>query len=142
MDPRRQDRAARIRRAGSGILNTGSGRPAPPGAADDTLPREALWRRDELVNLLTAAGTLAGLCITVVALMKTLVNAAHAATIVDDLFALGALLFLLCVYVIFWALRTRRPGLTLRLTAVADTLFLAALTLMTGAAFVLVYTVW
>ncbi|WP_028311907.1 hypothetical protein [Derxia gummosa] len=92
------------------------------------------------MSLLSGAGTLAGLCITVVALMKTI--GGGTATIVDDLFALGALLFLLCVYAIFWALRTRRPQLVRRLTLLADALFLVALTLMTGAAFVLVYTVW
>ena len=113
----------------------------PPGDRDDDAD---LWQREELVNLLTVSGTLAGLCITVVALMKTTAAGnSRSATIVDDLFAIGALLFLVCVYTIFWALRTRRGGrLAARLTAVADALFLAALTLMTGAAFVLVYTVW
>ena len=102
----------------------------------------ARWERTELLYLLSVAATLAGLCVTVVALMKTLTTSATAATLVDDMFALCAVLFLLDTYLIFWALSTRRPALAVRLIRVLDVIFLAALTLMTLAAIVMLYTVW
>ena len=100
------------------------------------------WLREELMHLLSVSGTLAGLCVTVVALMKTLGSSAGTATVVDDMFAVCALLFLTCTYLIFWVLRTRNPGTEKALVQVVDLAFLVALTVMTAAAFVMVYTLW
>ncbi len=63
-------------------------------------------------------------------------------TIADDLLAISALLFLLCTYSIFFALRTRRNTLALVLEKIADALFLLALTGMVASGFIMVYTVW
>ena len=100
------------------------------------------WVREELLHLLSVSATLAGLCVTVVALMRTFGKGSDSATIVDDLFAVCALLFLTSTYLIFWALKTRKPGLGIVLVRVLDVVFLVALTLMSAAAFVMVYTVW
>ena len=104
--------------------------------------RPAPWVREELLSLLSISATLAGLCVTVVALMKALGKETDSATIADDMFAVCALLFLASTYLIFWALKTSKPGLATLLVKLLDVVFLVALTLMTGAAFVLVYTVW
>ena len=104
-------------------------------------PKRAPWLREELLHLLSVSATLAGLCVTVVALMNTL-GRHGSETMVDDLFALCALLFLASTYLIFWALKTSRPGLADVLVKLLDAVFLVGLTLMTGAAFVMVYTVW
>jgi hypothetical protein len=101
-----------------------------------------LWVRDELLNLLSVSGTLAGLSVTVVALMHTIGTTNFTNSIIDDLFALCALLFLTCTYLIFSALRTKRPGVARMLIRIADGVFLTALTLMTAAGFMMVYTVW
>lgn len=100
------------------------------------------WMREELLHLLSVSGTLAGLCITVVALMKALGGDRITETIVDDMFAACAALFLISIYLIFWALRTRKPAITTILTRAVDRIFLLALTLMTVAAFILIYTIW
>ena len=92
--------------------------------------------RAELVALLTASATLAGLCITVVALMNTLRKEASAATVVDDVLAICAGAFLLCTYLIFWALKARSPQYGAVLVKVVDVLFLAALSGMTVAGFI------
>lgn len=107
-----------------------------------TPPRTAPWVREELLLLLSVSATLAGLCVTVVALMKTLGKASDSATIADDMFAVCAVLFLAATYLIFWALKTRTPGLAAALVRLLDVVFLIGLTLMTGAAFVMLYTVW
>ncbi len=104
--------------------------------------KPAPWVREELLSLLSISATLAGLCVTVVALMKTLGTVSTAATIADDMFAVCSVLFLAETYLIFWALKTQRPGLANTLVSVLDVVFLLALTLMTGAAIVMVYTVW
>ena len=104
--------------------------------------RSEIWLREELLHLLSVSGTLAGLCVTVVAVMNTLGRSERAASVVDDLFALCALLFLACTYLIFTALRSQRPTVSSTLTRIVDGLFLVALTLMTGASFLMVYTVW
>ena len=104
--------------------------------------KPASWVREELLLLLSVSATLAGLCVTIVALMKTVGKQSDSATVADDMFALCALLFLACTYMIFWALKTRKAGLATLLVSVLDVVFLVALTLMTGAAFVMVYTLW
>jgi hypothetical protein len=101
-----------------------------------------LWVREELLHLLSVSGTLAGLCVTVVALMHTLNATTFTATIMDDLFALCALLFLSCTYLIFSALRIQRPQVARLLIKIVDAVFLIGLTLMTAAGFMMVYTVW
>ena len=96
--------------------------------------------REELLQLLSVAGTLAGLSITAVALLHTVGKTQTSSTIADDVLVLSALLFLLCTYAIFIALRTRRPGWARRLEQVADVLFLLAMTGMVASGFIMVYT--
>lgn len=57
--------------------------------------------KDELLHLISVSATLAGLCITAVALMNNLGKQVLNATVVDDLFAMCALFFLICIYCIF-----------------------------------------
>jgi len=100
------------------------------------------WPREELLHLLTLAGTLAGLCITGVTLFHTMGKSTLSGTIADNTLAISALLFLLSTYTIFFTLRTRKLGLAALLTKIADVLFLAALTGMVASGFIMVYTVW
>jgi hypothetical protein len=100
------------------------------------------WAREELLSLLSVSGTLAGLCITVVAFMNTANRAQRAVTVVDDMLAICAAAFLICIYLIFWALKTEHPKRASRLIKIVDGLFLSALTSMTVAAFIMVYTIW
>jgi hypothetical protein len=98
--------------------------------------------RGELLHLLSLSGTLAGLCITGVALFHTIGKSSLPETIADDTLALSALLFLICTYLIFFALRVRRRPLVSTLVKVTDVMFLLGLTGMVFAGFVMVYTVW
>ncbi|HSH89300.1 MAG TPA: hypothetical protein VK996_04905 [Ramlibacter sp.] len=104
--------------------------------------RNSTWLREELLHLLSLSGTLAGLCITGVTLFHTVGRSSVSQSIADDTLAVSALLFLLCTYTIFIALRTRRERLAIVLEKVADTLFLLALTGMVVSGFVMVYAVW
>lgn len=104
--------------------------------------KQNAWDRAELLSLLSASATLAGLCITVVALMNTFAQTKSAASIVDDVLGVCAAAFLLCIYLIFWALRASNPGLSIALTKAVDALFLFALSAMTITAFIMIYTIW
>jgi len=98
------------------------------------------WLREELLHLLSVSATLSGLCVTIVALMNTFSKGQGVATIADDIFAVCSLIFLICIYLIFTALRSRRLALLSRLVKVIDIFFMIGLTAMTFAAFIMVYT--
>lgn len=100
------------------------------------------WGREELLGLLSNSANLAGLCVTVVALMNTFDRSNATASFVDDLFALCAAGFVLCTYVIFWTLRAYKGSVPTWLMRAVDALFLLSLTSMTAASFLLIYTVW
>lgn len=101
------------------------------------------WKiREELLHLLTLSGTMAGLCVTGLSLFYTVGRSSYIGSIVDDMLAVSALLFLLCTYVIFFALRTRKIALVAKLGKLVDILFAIALTGMVATGFVMVYTVW
>jgi hypothetical protein len=108
----------------------------------NALRLQGTWLRDELMQLLSLSGTLAGLCITGVTLFHTLRSSTVPSTIADDTLAIAALLFLVCSYTIFFALRTKRQELALFLEKIADVLFLLALTGMVASGVVMVYSVW
>jgi len=97
--------------------------------------------RDELRHLLSSSGTMAGLCITGITLFSTM-RRTTGATVVDDIFALSALFFLLCTYCVFWALRTKHQRTVQLLTRIAEGLFAVALTAMVSAGFIMTYTLW
>jgi len=103
--------------------------------------RQGTWLREELLQLLSLSGTLAGLCITGVALFHTIGRPSLPESVADDTLAISALLFLICTYTIFFALRTKSNA-ALVLEKIADALFLVALTGMVASGFIMVYTVW
>ncbi len=105
----------------------------------DVPDKPTTWDRAELLALLSASATLAGLCITVVALMNTLNRAISSVSLVDDVLSVSAGAFLLCVYLIFWALKAPSAGLARSLTKAVDALFLAALSAMTIAGFISIH---
>lgn len=102
--------------------------------------RKNTWQREELLHLLTLSATLAGLCVAGVTLFHTMDVPTYKSTIADNVLAITALLFLLCTYVIFFALRTKHVEFSDMLEKVADTLFLLALTGMVASGFIMVYT--
>jgi hypothetical protein len=75
-------------------------------------------------------------------LLHTIGKPSLPSTIADDALALSALLFLVCTYTIFLALRTKDQLLATRLEKPVDALFSLALTGMVAAGFIMVYTVW
>lgn len=96
--------------------------------------------RAELTSLLPLCGNLAGLCIGIVAFINA--SGKGAATTVDDALAICAATFVLCIYLITWALRAQTDRRVALLTKAIEVFFLSALTAMTLAGFAMVYAVW
>ena len=103
------------------------------------IARKGIWLREEMLHLFSLSGTLSGLCITGVALFHTTGRASLQETWADDILAISALMFLLCTYMIFFTLRTKRESLALALEKVVDAIFLLALTGMVISGFMMVY---
>jgi hypothetical protein len=100
------------------------------------------WLREELIQLLSLSGTLAGLSITAVTLLHSVGNASVVATIADDILAVTSLMFLVCCYLIFFSLRTQSKTTAIRLEKITNALFLFGLSGMVSSAFIMVYTLW
>ena len=107
--------------------------PASPGAATQTRgvrPYDPARDRDVLLRLLSVTASLAGLCIAALGFMEIGAPEAAMRSYADEVIALDALLFVCCVYLILWALRTTKVSRIRTLTRIVDVVFLFALTTM------------
>lgn len=98
-------------------------------------PREA---REAMLSVLETGGTLAGIAIGLVGFINVS-RGGSAATIADDILLLAALGFLIVCYLVFFALRNVDAAVTWRMLGIVDILFLASMTLMVVAGFIVVY---
>jgi hypothetical protein len=99
-------------------------------------PKEA---REAMLSLLSTAGTLAGIGIGLVGLLNA-DRADKTATLADDILLLSALGFLGVCYLIFFAVRQLNAGPARRMLLAIDVVFLASMTLMVLAGFIVAYT--
>ena len=97
--------------------------------------------RDVLLRLLSVTASLAGLCIAALGFLEASDRPALENSYADELIAIDALLFVGCVYLILWALRTRSPVKADRLSRVVNVVFLFALTSLLLAATYIIYWV-
>jgi hypothetical protein len=98
-------------------------------------PKEA---RDAMFSLLSTSGTLAGIGVGLVGFINV-GRGGVAATLADDILLLSALGFLVVCYLVFFAVRNDNPGTARRMMQVIDLLFLASMTLMVLAGFIVAY---
>lgn len=97
--------------------------------------------RELLLRLLPMSASLAGISVGAVTLFRLTDKGVRLSTFADDLLAFCAALFLLSTYLIFWALRSRKPGRIRWLMRLVDGVFLVALTGLVSAGFMMVYVV-
>jgi hypothetical protein len=93
------------------------------------------------VHVFTVASAMVGVCLTGIGLFRAFNAGASGGGISDDLLAVDATLFALVSILAFFSLRTRSPRARRRLRAIADPLFLVALTLMVVVCVILTYDV-
>jgi hypothetical protein len=97
------------------------------------MPRERVAH-----HILPTAATMAGVCITVVSIIKLTELSRSASTIIDDVLAVDSVLFLASGFLSYLSLRTNER-MALRLENSADALFLLGMLVMVACAFLLVY---
>ena len=109
--------------------------------SDDPHPLAARVARDRdvLLRLLSVTASLAGLCIAALGFLEAVDRPQLDHSYADELIALDAFLFVGCVYLILWALRTSRLERAARLARVVDVVFLFALTTLLFAAANIIY---
>jgi hypothetical protein len=86
--------------------------------------------RDLLLRILSISASLAGFCVAGIGLLNAQIKAQHYVGFGDDILALAAVMFLVCTYLAFWALRTTEEPRLFMLARVVDFLFLSGLTLV------------
>jgi len=109
------------------------------GDADAGLAAEVARNRDVLLRLLSVTASLAGLCIAALGFLEASDRPALERSYADELIAIDAILFVVCVYLILWALRTRSLARARTLSRLVDAVFLFALTTLLGAATYIIY---
>ena len=117
----------------------------PAGTSDvqlSTMERSVARNRDVLLRLLSVTASLAGLCMAALGLMEYGTPEAAYRTFAVEIIAFDALLFVCCVYLILWALRTSSTARAYELGRLVDRVFLLALTTMLLAAAYIVYWVF
>lgn len=101
---------------------------------------KATEAREAMLSLLPTCGTLAGIAIGLVGVIN-LQSVGGRATIADEILLFSALGFLLACYFIFFAMRSTNELTRERFMRAIDVLFLASLTLVVFAGFVVVYEI-
>jgi len=88
-------------------------------------------------HILPTAATMAGVCITVVSIIKLTELSKSASTVIDDVLAVDGVLFLASSFLSYLSLRSE--SMATRLEHTADVLFLIGMLVMVVCAFLLVY---
>ena len=98
--------------------------------------------RQLLFWLLSISASLAGFCVAGIGLLDANPKAQSYSGLGDDILGLAAVLFLVCTYLTFWALRTGKEARVFMLAQVIDTLFLIGLTLVVISGIAILYAIF
>ena len=93
---------------------------------------------DISVNIFTVSAAVVGVCLTVIGLIQVVISIKKIETIVDDVLAFDAMLFMFSSLFAYWALRTKGHQRMPTVERMADAIFISAMLLMS---FVCIYVV-
>lgn len=88
-------------------------------------------------HILPTSATMAGVCITVLSIVRLVESNRHVSTIIDNLMAFNGLIFLVSCFLSYISIRSSGRAVTLE--KYADFLFLAGLSLMVIGGFLLAW---
>ncbi|BAN36381.1 hypothetical protein SCD_n02579 [Sulfuricella denitrificans skB26] len=88
-------------------------------------------------HILPTSATMAGVCITVIGIVRLIETRHHASTIIDNLMAFTGLIFLISCFLSYLSIRSVRRAV--KFEKYADILFLAGLSLMVIGGFLLAW---
>jgi hypothetical protein len=104
-------------------------------------PSKAFVEFDLTIHVFTVSATLVGVCLTVIGIMRHL-GGARVSHYGQEVLALDAFLFLICCILSYICLKMRdKPKRKIFLAAVADNLFICALSLMAVICGLIVYEI-
>ncbi len=83
--------------------------------------------RDIAIHIFSASAAMVGVCLTVISIVQTFTRSDRVRTLVDDVLAVNALIFLCACLLSYWALRTRSIRRMHRVESAADIVFLVGL---------------
>ena len=113
--------------------------------ADHTMESEQEFEKDKerdiAAHIFTTSSVMLGLCLTIISVVRSLKTPDTLETVVDDVIAAGALVFLLACFLSYAVLRSRHLGRMHRVESVADAVFLLGLTIMGVACGLFVWTI-
>jgi drug/metabolite transporter (DMT)-like permease len=95
------------------------------------------FERSVAHHILPTAATMAGVCLTVISIIKLTELSYQVSTLIDDFLAGDGAIFLISAFLSYLSLRDER--LEKRLEHTADVLFLVGMAIMVICAFLLVY---
>ena len=95
----------------------------PGGSKKNDTPLE----RDIAIHIFSASAAMVGVCLTVISIVQTFTRSQLVQTLVDDVLAVNALIFLSACLLSYWALRTRSLRRMHRVESAADITFLIGL---------------
>lgn len=107
----------------------------------DRAPNLEGREHDLTMHVFTVSAGMVGVCLTAIGLLQLVASQTKVQSIGDDLLAVDALLFVLCVFLAFWSFKTGLPLLRRRLRLVVDILFLIGLALMAAICAVIAYAI-
>jgi hypothetical protein len=108
--------------------------------AENGKPKRQL-EEDICIHIFTVSSAMVGVCLTVIGLVRVVITLGKADTFADDLLAIDALLFLVCCFVSYAALRSRGSRRMHRLERIADSVFILAMVVMVVICAFLTYAV-
>jgi len=97
--------------------------------------------RDIAAHIFTTSSVMVGLCLTIISVMRSLPKTGEIKTMVDDLIAVGALVFLVACFLSYAVLRSRHLRRMHRVESLADGVFLLGLTILAVACGLFVWTI-
>src|SRR5438128_3299007 len=94
---------------------------------------------DICIHIFTVSAAMVGVCLTVIGLIRVVITLGKIDTLADDLLALDALLFVVACLLSYSALRSRSRNRMHRVEKLADSIFIAAMLLMTAVCVLVTY---
>ncbi|WP_395746870.1 hypothetical protein [Prosthecobacter sp.] len=88
---------------------------------------DAPLERDIAIHIFSASAAMVGVCLTVISIVQTFTRSEQVRTLVDDILAVNAMVFLCACLLSYWALRTRSIRRMHRVESAADIVFLVGL---------------
>lgn len=110
-------------------------------AMDNSKDSEAR-EHDLTMHVFTVSAGMVGVCLTAIGLLRLIAGQTKIQTLGDDLLAIDAMLFVICVFLAFWSFKTKVTSIRRRLRFMVDVLFLTGLAGMAVICTVIAYAIF